>query len=75
MAKIIWFLKMSAISCIFRFYVIVYKLRISSFMKCIGTSTVRERRKEPREGSEIEPEIVCIQAVGADLFRDCVPFV
>ena len=36
---------------------------------------VFERRKEPREGSEIEPEIVCIQAVGADLFRDCVPCV
>ncbi len=36
---------------------------------------MRERRKEPREGSEIEPEPVCIQTVGADWFRDCVPFV
>jgi hypothetical protein len=26
---------------------------------------VRERRKEPREGSEIDPETACIQAVGA----------
>jgi len=26
---------------------------------------VRERRKEPREGSEIEPETACIQTVGA----------
>ena len=31
--------------------------------------------KNPGEGSEIEPETVCVQAVGADLFRDCVPFV
>ena len=31
--------------------------------------------KNPCEGSEIDPETVCIQAVGADLFRDCVPFV
>jgi hypothetical protein len=36
---------------------------------------VRERRKEPRKGSEIDPETACIQTVGADLFRDCVPFV
>jgi hypothetical protein len=26
---------------------------------------VRERRKEPREGSEIEPETVCLQTVRA----------
>jgi hypothetical protein len=26
---------------------------------------VRERRKEPREGSEIDPETACIQTVGA----------
>jgi putative endonuclease len=25
---------------------------------------VRERRKEPREGSEIEPETVCLQGMG-----------
>ena len=31
--------------------------------------------KNPVEGSEIEPETVCIQAVEADLFRDGVPFV
>ena len=27
------------------------------------------------KGSEIEPETVYVQAVGADLFCDCVPFV
>jgi hypothetical protein len=26
---------------------------------------VRERRKEPREGSEIDPETACLQKVGA----------
>jgi hypothetical protein len=26
---------------------------------------VRERRKEPRKGSEIDPETACIQTVGA----------
>ncbi len=26
---------------------------------------MRERRKEPREGSEIDPETTCIQTVGA----------
>jgi uncharacterized protein involved in tellurium resistance len=26
---------------------------------------VRERLKEPREGSEIEPEIMCVQGLGA----------
>jgi hypothetical protein len=31
--------------------------------------------KNPCEGSEIDPETVYVQAVGADLFRDCVPFV
>ena len=31
--------------------------------------------KNPGEGSEIEPEILCLQAVGADLFCDGVPFV
>jgi hypothetical protein len=35
---------------------------------------VRERLKEPREGSEIEPEIVCVQGVGA-LRGDGVLFV
>jgi hypothetical protein len=42
----------------------------------IEKSTVRERRKEPREGSEIDTETACVQAVGA-WFRlcDCVPFV
>ena len=28
---------------------------------------MRERRKEPREGSEIDPETACIQKVGAQL--------
>ena len=31
--------------------------------------------KNPGEGSEIEPETLCLQAVGADLFCDGVPFV
>ena len=31
--------------------------------------------KNPCEGSEIDPEPVYVQAVGADLFCDCVPFV
>jgi hypothetical protein len=32
--------------------------------------------KNPGEGSEIEPETVCVQAVGAILRNcDCVPFV
>ena len=31
--------------------------------------------KNPGEGSEIESEIVCIQAVGANFISDCVPFV
>lgn len=35
---------------------------------------MRERLKEPREGSEIEPEIVCVQGVGA-LRGDGVLFV
>ena len=26
---------------------------------------IRKRRKEPREGSEIDPETACIQTVGA----------
>ncbi len=36
---------------------------------------MRERLKEPRKGSEIDPEIVCVQGVGADLFCDSVLFV
>ena len=36
---------------------------------------MRERRKEPRKGSEIEPEIVCVQGVGASLSGDGVLFV
>ena len=31
--------------------------------------------KNPGEGSEIEPETLCLQAVGEDLFCDGVPFV
>ena len=31
--------------------------------------------KYPDKGSEIVSEIECLQAVGADLFRDGVPFV
>ena len=31
--------------------------------------------KNPCEGSEIEPETVYVQAVGAYLLCDCVPFV
>ncbi len=36
---------------------------------------MRERRKEPRKGSEIEPEIMCVQGVGAGLSGDSVLFV
>ena len=36
---------------------------------------MRERLKEPRKGSEIEPEIVCVQGLGAGLSRDRVLFV
>jgi hypothetical protein len=36
---------------------------------------VRERLKEPRNGSEIDPEIVCVQGVGARLSGDGVLFV
>ncbi len=37
---------------------------------------MRERLKEPRKGSEIEPEIVCVQGVGAPIYRgDGVLFV
>ena len=31
--------------------------------------------KNPDKGSEIDPETECLQAVGADLFCDGVPFV
>ena len=31
--------------------------------------------KNPGEGSEIEPETLCLQAVGAHLLGDGVPFV
>jgi hypothetical protein len=34
---------------------------------------VRERLKEPRKGSEIDPETLCLQRVGA-LRSDDVPF-
>jgi hypothetical protein len=34
---------------------------------------VKERLKEPREGSEIDPETLCLQRVGA-LRSDDVPF-
>ena len=37
---------------------------------------MRDRRKEPREGSEIDPEIVCLQGVGAGIYSgDGVLFV
>ena len=36
---------------------------------------MRERLKEPRNGSEIDPEIVCVQGVGASLSGDGVLFV
>ena len=35
---------------------------------------MRERLKAPREGSEIDPETVCLQSVGASLWGDGVPF-
>ena len=31
---------------------------------------MRERLKEPRNGSEIEPEIVRVQGVGVPIYRD-----
>ena len=34
---------------------------------------MRERRKEPREGSEIDPETACIQTVGAPASRAFTP--
>ena len=40
----------------------------------IENSTVRERWKEPREGSEKEPETICLQTDGASN-RDIVLFV
>ena len=36
---------------------------------------MRERLKEPRKGSEIEPEIVCVQGLGALFKGDGVLFV
>ena len=36
---------------------------------------MRERLKEPRKGSEIDPEIMCVQGVGATLCGDSVLFV
>ena len=39
-----------------------------------GTYRDWERRKEPREGSEIDPETACLQKVGARK-GDGVPFV
>ena len=36
---------------------------------------MRERRKEPREGSEIDPETACIQTVGAPALMAFVFFV
>ena len=37
---------------------------------------MRERLKEPRKGSEIEPEIVCVQGLGACIYAgDRVLFV
>jgi hypothetical protein len=36
---------------------------------------VRERLKEPRKGSEIDPETLCLQRVGVPIYRDDgVPF-
>ena len=47
--------------------------RLNTSKRPIAKSTVRERRKEPRERSEIEPETVCPQAVEALYMRDGVP--
>ena len=41
----------------------------------IANSTVMERWKEPREGSEIEPETLCLQADKAPYECDVVLFV
>ena len=37
--------------------------------------SLRKGEKNPGEGSEIEPETVYVQAVGAPSWCDCVPFV
>ena len=34
----------------------------------------RKGEKNPEQGSEKDPETVCLQAVGADLICDGVPF-
>ncbi len=35
---------------------------------------MKERLKEPRKGSEIDPETLCFQRVGVRLSDDSVPF-
>ena len=49
--------------------------RLNTTMWPIEYSTVRERWKEPREGSEKEPETVCLQADKAPHECDVVLFV
>ncbi len=50
-------------------------VRLNTIMWPIEYSTVRERWKEPREGSEKEPETVCLQADKAPHECDVVLFV
>ena len=50
-------------------------VRLNTTMWPIEYSTVRERWKEPREGSEKEPETVCLQADKAPHECDVVLFV
>ena len=50
-------------------------VRLNTTMWPIEYSTVRERWKEPREGSEKEPETVCLQADRAPHACDVVLFV
>ena len=50
-------------------------VRLNTTMWPIEYSTVRERWKEPREGSEKEPETICLQADRAPHECDVVLFV
>ena len=49
--------------------------RLNTTKRPIENSTVRERWKEPREGSEREPETLCLQAAEERLTLDRVLFV
>ena len=52
-----------------------HSVRLNTTQWPIAHSTVKERWKGPREGSEREPETLCLQAVGALYMCDGVLFV